>query len=148
MLRFRQITDTGNVNLGTIIRSTIITTANNIPSSVIHSANVSRRQVDVFEIDGKTGCYIIRTCGASVVALFEESALIIIADQANTVIEAYGNKEMDKSLQIVKELQIAFGVEWRVSGSVLLSYGIRSAVNKDLRFRNILPLASISCLMR
>lgn len=63
-------------------------------------------------------------------------------------IESPENKEKIKSSQIVKEMQIAFGGEWRVSGSVLLSYGIRSAVNKDLRFRNILPLASISCLMR
>lgn len=58
------------------------------------------------------------------------------------------NQGKIKSSQIVKEMQIAFGGEWRVSGSVLLSYGIRSAVNKDFRFRNILPLASISCLMR
>jgi hypothetical protein len=59
-----------------------------------------------------------------------------------------GNKGRVKSSRIVKEVQFAFGGEWRVSGSVLLSYGIRSAVNKDFRFRNILPLASISCLMR
>lgn len=52
-----------------------------------------------------------------------------------------------KLFQFIKWM-IGFGGEWRVSGSVLLSYGIRSAVNKDLRFRNILPLASISCLMR
>lgn len=88
IVRFRQLADTGNVNLGTLIGSTTITTANNIPPDVTRSANVSRGQVDIFEIDGKTGCYIKRPNGTNVAAPFEEAAFKIIVDPTNTVIES------------------------------------------------------------
>jgi hypothetical protein len=59
-----------------------------------------------------------------------------------------GSKGRKRTAQIQEQLLVAFGGEWRVSNSVLLSYGIRSVVDKHLKFRNIVPLASISCLMR
>lgn len=88
VVRFRQISDTGNVNLGTLIGTMTVTAANSIAPNITRSSNVSRGQVDIFEIDGKTGCYIKRPNGTNVPTAFEEAAFKIIVDPANTVIES------------------------------------------------------------
>lgn len=56
-----------------------------------------------------------------------------------------------KTSKIKEEFILAFGGEWKISNSVVLSYGIRTTINeKDnkLQMREVVPLASISCLMR
>lgn len=62
------------------------------------------------------------------------------------------NGARKKKTSIIKEEYIfAFGGEWKISNSVLLSYGIRCTLNekeKNLKLRQVIPIASISCLMR
>ena len=60
----------------------------------------------------------------------------------------YGASGKIKSSKILNEFVLAFGGEWRISNSVLLSYGIRTTVDNKVQFKNFFPLASISCLMR
>ncbi len=59
-----------------------------------------------------------------------------------------GNKGRRKLSELKEEYIIAFGGEWRISKNVLLSYGIRSTIDKNYNFKNLIPLASITCLMR
>jgi hypothetical protein len=80
--------------------------------------------------------------------MFTKSIVPVFTASKWEAFNDYGEKGRIKSSQIVSEIVVAFGGEWRVSNSVLLSYGIRSSINKGLRFKNIFPLASISCLMR
>lgn len=88
VVRFRQIADIDNVNLGTLLSTMTVTAANSVGPNITRSSNLSRGQIDVFEIDGKTGCYIKRPNGTNVPAPFEEAAFKIIVDPANTVIES------------------------------------------------------------
>lgn len=88
VVRFRQISDTGNVNLGTLMGTLTVTTANSLAPGITRSSNLNRGQVDIFEIDGKTGCYIKRPNGTNVPAAFEEAAFKIIVDPGNTVVES------------------------------------------------------------
>ncbi|HRH65291.1 MAG TPA: hypothetical protein PLU53_03255 [Bacteroidia bacterium] len=64
----------------------------------------------------------------------------------------FENGTRKKKTSIIKEEFIfAFGGEWKISNSVLLSYGIRCSLNeKDntIKLRQVIPIASISCLMR
>ena len=62
--------------------------------------------------------------------------------------EKYGLGGRIKTAVVNDEYIAAFGGEWRVSSSVMLSYGIRCLIDNNFKFRNVLPLASISCLMR
>lgn len=60
----------------------------------------------------------------------------------------YGEGGRRRKAEIKEEILFAFGGEWKITNSVLLSYGIRTQIDEHLKFRNIIPLASISCLMR
>ncbi|MBK6444241.1 MAG: hypothetical protein IPG90_06585 [Bacteroidetes bacterium] len=64
----------------------------------------------------------------------------------------FENGARKKKTSIIKEEFIfAFGGEWKISNSVVLSYGIRCVLNekdKNIQLRQVIPIASISCLMR
>jgi hypothetical protein len=60
----------------------------------------------------------------------------------------YGPGGKKKTAEIKEQYLAAFGGEWRASSKVILNFGIRSAIDKNFKFRSIIPLVSISCLMR
>jgi hypothetical protein len=43
---------------------------------------------------------------------------------------------------------ISYGGDWRISRNVTLSYGVRTDYNQQFKFKNIIPVASIACMMR
>ncbi|MFN4145480.1 MAG: hypothetical protein ACK4GN_06630 [Runella sp.] len=43
---------------------------------------------------------------------------------------------------------IAYGGDWRFSRNVLLSYGVRTVIGTNLTLNNLIPIASLSCMMR
>ncbi len=79
---------------------------------------------------------------------YSKSAIPTFEEAKWTNDGAYGKQGRRKTALIRKEVILAFGGEWRISNNVILNYGIRSVVDKNFRLRNILPLASISCMMR
>ena len=60
----------------------------------------------------------------------------------------YGSTGKSKSAVIKEQYIVAFGGEWKVSSNVSLDYGIRCIVNNKIVFKEILPIVSITCLMR
>jgi hypothetical protein len=53
-----------------------------------------------------------------------------------------------KSPLTLDNLTIAYGGDWRFSRNVMLSYGVRTIYDQAFRFRNLVPVVSISCMMR
>jgi hypothetical protein len=47
-----------------------------------------------------------------------------------------------------REYIVSVGGEWRMHNNVLLSYGLRTFVDHQFRFRNVFPVVNITCLMR
>lgn len=45
-------------------------------------------------------------------------------------------------------LTIAYGGDWRFSKNVMLSYGVRTLYSKNFAFKQLVPIASIACMMR
>lgn len=43
---------------------------------------------------------------------------------------------------------IAYGGDWRFSRNVMISYAVRTVYNRNFSFQNLIPIASISCMMR
>ncbi|MDJ1500268.1 hypothetical protein [Xanthocytophaga agilis] len=43
---------------------------------------------------------------------------------------------------------IAYGGDWRFSRNVMISYAVRTIYNRKFTFQNLIPIASISCMMR
>ncbi|MBK7343814.1 MAG: hypothetical protein IPJ06_12425 [Saprospiraceae bacterium] len=57
----------------------------------------------------------------------------------------------DKSstaLSQITNFSASYGGDWRISRNVLLSYGVRTNYDQSMTFRNLIPVASVSCLMR
>ena len=56
----------------------------------------------------------------------------------------------DKSLNITQlgHISISYGGDWRISRNVLLTYGVRTDYTPDFKFKNLIPVAGISCMMR
>ena len=46
------------------------------------------------------------------------------------------------------QVTIAYGGDWRFSRNVMLSYAVRTVYDRNFRFENLIPVASISCMMR
>ncbi len=46
------------------------------------------------------------------------------------------------------KLTIAYGGDWRFSRNVMISYAVRTVYDRNFRFQNLIPIASISCMMR
>jgi hypothetical protein len=55
-----------------------------------------------------------------------------------------GNDAFVTSERIV----LAYGGDLRLGNNVLLNYGIRTTVDKRLSFRGMVPIASVTCLMK
>lgn len=45
-------------------------------------------------------------------------------------------------------ITLAYGGDWRFSRNVMLSYGLRTVYTRNFQFKNLVPIASISCMMR
>ncbi len=45
-------------------------------------------------------------------------------------------------------LTIAYGGDWRFSRNVMISYAVRTVYDRKFTFQNLIPIASISCMMR
>lgn len=43
---------------------------------------------------------------------------------------------------------LSYGGDLKLSNSVMLSYGIRTVVDKNLNFRGMVPIAAVTCLMK
>jgi hypothetical protein len=43
---------------------------------------------------------------------------------------------------------MAYGGDWRFNKNVMLSYGVRTIYGKDFSFKQLVPVASIACMMR
>ncbi|MBK8956471.1 MAG: hypothetical protein IPM34_13085 [Saprospiraceae bacterium] len=43
---------------------------------------------------------------------------------------------------------ISFGGDWRFSRNVILNYAMRASFNEDRKLENIIPVVSVSCIMR
>lgn len=52
------------------------------------------------------------------------------------------------ALSQITNFSASYGGDWRISRNVLLSYGVRTNYDNSLTFRNLIPVASVSCLMR
>jgi hypothetical protein len=47
-----------------------------------------------------------------------------------------------------ERIVLAYGGDLRLGNNVLLNYGIRTTVDKRLSFRGMVPIASVTCLMK
>ena len=45
-------------------------------------------------------------------------------------------------------VSIAYGGDWRINKNIMLSYGVRTIYDENFSFKNLIPVASISCMMR
>lgn len=45
-------------------------------------------------------------------------------------------------------MSISYGGDWRLSRNVLLSYGVRTDYDQNIKFKNLIPVAGVSCMMR
>lgn len=56
----------------------------------------------------------------------------------------------DDNLNVTKLgfYSISYGGDWRISRNVMLSYGVRTDFSQDFKFKNLIPVASIACMMR
>jgi hypothetical protein len=64
------------------------------------------------------------------------------ADKANTIENSAIN------ITQLNYFSISYGGDWRINRNIVLSYGVRTDYNKDLQFKNLIPVASIACMMR
>jgi hypothetical protein len=55
---------------------------------------------------------------------------------------------MTEGSPLAQTFTVAFGGDLRLGGSVLLGYGIRNVITDDLTLKNLIPVASVTCLMR
>jgi hypothetical protein len=47
-----------------------------------------------------------------------------------------------------KDMTVAYGGDWRMNRNVVLSYGVRTLYDTNFSFKQLIPIASISCMMR
>jgi hypothetical protein len=45
-------------------------------------------------------------------------------------------------------ITLAYGGDWRINKNIMLSYGVRTIYDNDFSFKTLIPVASISCMMR
>lgn len=60
----------------------------------------------------------------------------------------FGLEAPGLNLVQVQRLSVTYGGDWRINHNVLLSYGVRVDYSELFKFKNILPVAGISCMMR
>jgi len=49
---------------------------------------------------------------------------------------------------VVHPYTISFGGDWRIGRNVMLSYGLRTVLDKNFKTISILPIATLACMMR
>ncbi len=54
----------------------------------------------------------------------------------------------NSALTQVTHFSASYGGDWRISRNVLLSYGVRTNYDDGFEFKNLIPVASVSCMMR
>ncbi|MCA0229335.1 MAG: hypothetical protein LCH91_02650 [Bacteroidetes bacterium] len=64
----------------------------------------------------------------------------------NFFVEALNRDEAN--LFRFKAVTIAYGGDWRFSKNVMLSYGVRTVYGTNFSFKQLVPIASIACMMR
>lgn len=52
------------------------------------------------------------------------------------------------NLMNFKAVTVAYGGDWRFSKNVMLSYGVRTVYGQNFAFKQLVPVASIACMMR
>lgn len=50
--------------------------------------------------------------------------------------------------KVVQTINIGYGGAFRIGSSLLLSFGIRTIYDENLKFNSLLPIANLACLMR
>lgn len=59
-----------------------------------------------------------------------------------------GLAESGLNLIQVQRFSMSYGGDWRINHNVMLSYGVRVDYATRFKFKNILPVAGVSCMMR
>jgi hypothetical protein len=70
---------------------------------------------------------------------------------ANLFVEALFTHNMPNTLRNVAQNSswvFAYGGDFKLSSGVRLGFGVRNVFNKNLQFKNFIPVASVNCLMR
>lgn len=52
------------------------------------------------------------------------------------------------NLTQLEQISMSYGGDWRINHNILLSYGVRLDYADGFRFKNIVPIAGVSCMMR
>jgi hypothetical protein len=83
--------------------------------------------------------------------LYERKKLNTAVDAINKAYSVPGNAEIIGSSINWDEVHpntFTIGGDWRLSRSVIINYGMRCVFNSGWKFKNFLPVATISCMMR
>lgn len=62
--------------------------------------------------------------------------------------ESIAFKKSTVALTQVSKFSLSYGGDWRISRNVLLTYGVRTNYDSGMSFKSLVPIASVSCLMR
>lgn len=57
-------------------------------------------------------------------------------------------QQANEKLTLSQQFTIAYGGDWRFSRNVMLSYAVRTIYNRPVVLKNLVPVVSISCMMR
>jgi hypothetical protein len=83
--------------------------------------------------------------------LYERKKYHTPQDALNKSYKVPSNSEIIASSivwDVVQPNTFAIGGDWRLSRSVIINYGMRGVFDKNLKFKNFQPVATISCMMR
>ena len=83
--------------------------------------------------------------------LYEYKKLNTANKALNDAYKVPGNMQVVQSSikwDVVHPNTFTFGGDWRISRSVIINYGMRSAFSSDWKFKEFTPVATISCMMR
>ena len=64
------------------------------------------------------------------------------------ILDVNGFDTGNDALVAAERIVLAYGGDLRLGNNVLLNYGIRTTVDKRLSFRGMVPIASVTCLMK
>ena len=64
------------------------------------------------------------------------------SNKGNTIEDANAN------ISQLSYFSVSYGGDWRINRNIVLSYGVRTDYTKDLKFKNLIPVASLACMMR
>lgn len=127
---FRTIQKEGN------IRTTIIDSLTGIPQLTAQKKNL---------LDFATGLNI--RYGSVRYSFFIEG-FYTRSRSALPILDVNGFDTGNDALVAAERIVLAYGGDLRLGNNVLLNYGIRTTVDKRLSFRGMVPIASVTCLMK